>query len=87
MLGLLFIIALTSCLKHVSQREKREFADSMANALHMKFINTDPEYASPYFQIFNDTIVGFNAHAHNNKNYYANIVIFKLKTKLVYGIF
>lgn len=78
-LGLLIVTALTSCLKHVSDSEKREFADSMAKALHLEFINTDPEYASPYFQIFNDTIVGFNAHAHNNKNYYEYYFVQSIK--------
>ncbi len=82
-LGLLFIIALTSCLKHVSQREKREFADSMASALHLKFINTDPEYASPYFRIYNDTIVGFHTGVVDNKAYYFVQSIKNLKFKVV----
>lgn len=84
-LGLLFIIALTSCLKHVSDREKREFADSMATALHLKFINTDPEYASPYFRIYNDTIVGFHTGSIDNKEYYFVQSIKNLKFNVITG--
>ncbi len=84
-LGLLIVTALTSCLKHVSDSEKREFADSMAKALHLKFINTDPEYASPYLRIYNDTIVGFHTGSIDHKEYYFVQSIKNLKFNVITG--
>ncbi len=83
--GLLAITTLTSCLKHVSQREKREFADSMAKALHLRFINTDPDYESPFFRIYNDTIVGFHTGSIDHKEYYFVQSIKNLKFNVITG--
>lgn len=69
----------------MSQREKREFTDSMAKALHLRFINTDPEYESPYFKIFNDTIVGFHTGSIDNKEYYFVQSIKNLKFNVITG--
>ncbi len=68
-LGLLFIITLISCKPSPIFKERHTFELSMAKALQLKFISRDERYNNPYFNVFNDTIVGFNSHAPEKSKY------------------
>ncbi|MEX8548266.1 MAG: hypothetical protein V5804_11750 [Mucilaginibacter sp.] len=51
----------------------------MAKALHLVYINRDEKYNNPFFNIYNDTIVGFESHAYINNKYYEYFFAHSLK--------
>ena len=68
-LGLFFITLLYSCKQYPTLKDRAIFESSMAKALQLKYINRDERYNNPYFNIFNDTIVGLNLHAPEKSKY------------------
>lgn len=70
LLGIFSNLLLMSCKQYPTLEERRTFESSMAKALHLKFTNKDENYNNPYFNIFNDTIVGFKSHTYINNKYY-----------------
>lgn len=69
LLGIYSIVLLISCKQYPTIKERQAFESSIEKALHLKFINRDEEYNNPYFNIFNDTIVGLNLHAPEKSKY------------------
>ncbi|RYE27034.1 MAG: hypothetical protein EOP45_02485 [Sphingobacteriaceae bacterium] len=67
--GLLLTFLISSCKQYPTLKDRAIFESSMAKALHLKFINRNEDYDNPYFNIFNDTIVGFNSHAPEKNKY------------------
>lgn len=70
LLGIYSLVLLISCKQYPTLEERHTFELSMAKTLHLKFINRDEKYNNPYFNIFNDTIVGFNSHAPKKNKYF-----------------
>ncbi len=63
-------VFLLSCKQYPTLKERAIFESSMAKALQLKYINRDERYDNPFFNIFNDTIVGFNSHAPKKNKYF-----------------